>query len=90
MGPEELRPNVGHYAGGCVSGPLGKEPWDIIEAAGLEPHYSLGNLIKYLMRAPYKGQFDSDIKKAHDYVDHIAYIMQEHAKRQEQSAGDTP
>lgn len=50
-----------HY----TSHPSGIEP---IEICGFESFYR-GNVIKYVMRAPYKGSELEDLKKARQYLD---------------------
>lgn len=48
---------------------------DIIEAAGLSFH--LGNVVKYVLRSPYKSAELEDLKKARWYLDrHIDMISQ--------------
>ena len=45
----------------------GIEPIDIIECWRL--NFSLGNVIKYVLRAPYKGREIEDLEKARWYID---------------------
>ena len=45
----------------------GIEPIDVIESWGL--NFSLGNVIKYTLRAPYKGKQIEDLEKARWYLD---------------------
>lgn len=45
----------------------GIEAIDVIESWGL--NFSLGNCIKYVLRAPYKGKELEDLKKARWYLD---------------------
>lgn len=45
----------------------GIEPIDVIESWGL--NFSLGNVIKYTLRAPYKGKEIEDLEKAKWYLD---------------------
>lgn len=45
----------------------GIEAIDIIESWGL--NFSLGNAIKYIIRAPYKGNQVEDLKKAKWYIE---------------------
>ena len=45
----------------------GIEAIDIIESWGL--NFSLGNVIKYTLRAPYKGKQIEDLEKARWYLD---------------------
>ena len=44
----------------------GIEPIDVIESWGL--NFSLGNVIKYTLRAPYKGKEIEDLEKAMWYL----------------------
>ena len=50
-----------HYTFGNI------EVIDAIEAWGLNFH--LGNVVKYLVRAPHKGKFLEDLRKARWYLD---------------------
>lgn len=34
-------------------------------------YYELGNITKYVLRAPHKGKFVEDLKKAREYIDQI-------------------
>ena len=45
----------------------GIEAIDVIESWGL--NFSLGNVIKYTLRAPYKGKQIEDLEKARWYLD---------------------
>ena len=45
----------------------GIETWDFIQAKRLG--YNLGNVVKYVSRADYKGQDIEDLKKARQYLD---------------------
>ena len=45
----------------------GIEPIDIIECWRL--NFSLGNVIKYVLRSPYKGREIEDLEKARWYID---------------------
>lgn len=45
----------------------GIEPIDVIESWGL--NFSLGNVIKYTLRAPYKGKEIEDLEKAKWYLE---------------------
>ena len=58
--------------------------WDFIRDQGLNFH--LGNAIKYICRAGYKGNKEEDLEKA------IVYLQNEltHAKRQNLSRYDSP
>lgn len=49
-----------HYAAGKI------EPWDFIRDQGL--NYHLGNAIKYICRADYKGSRREDLRKAIHYL----------------------
>lgn len=51
-----------HYTVGGI------ETIDFIEAKGLEKDYYLGNAIKYISRANYKGKRLEDLKKAQYYL----------------------
>ena len=60
-----------HYTHGGI------ETWDYLVAKmGLEGAfwYCLGNSIKYLSRAPYKGKMLEDLKKAQWYVNRMVEI----------------
>ena len=50
-----------HYTMGGI------ETWDFIQAKRLG--YNLGNVVKYVSRADYKGQDIKDLKKARQYLD---------------------
>ena len=63
----------------------GKAPvWDFIRDQGLNFH--LGNAIKYICRAGYKGSREEDLEKA------IVYLQNEltHVKRKDLSGYNTP
>ena len=63
----------------------GKAPvWDFIRDQGLNFH--LGNAVKYICRAGYKGSKEEDLEKA------IVYLQNEltHAKRQNLSGYNSP
>ena len=45
----------------------GIEPIEVIESWGL--NFSLGNVIKYTLRAPYKGKEIEDLEKAKWYLE---------------------
>ena len=47
-----------HYCRGGI------EFRQVIEAFDLDGHYWLANAVKYLLRAPHKGNFGQDIDKA--------------------------
>jgi len=53
--------NPAHYKVGGI------ETWDFIQAKRLG--YNLGNVVKYVSRADYKGQDIEDLKKARQYLD---------------------
>jgi hypothetical protein len=60
-----------HYTHGGV------ETWDyIIAKCGTEGafYYAMGNAIKYISRAPYKGKMLEDLKKAQWYVNRMVEI----------------
>ena len=54
------RPNVSHYKQGGI------EPIDFINSHNL--NFNLGNVVKYIVRSPYKGTQLEDLKKARDYI----------------------
>ena len=58
-----LNPNVHHPAHYCVGG---IETYDFIQAKGLS--YALGNVVKYVSRAYYKGSPIEDLEKAQYYL----------------------
>lgn len=49
-----------HYTRGSI------EVYDFIEAWNLD--FTIGNVVKYVARAPYKGSFLDDLKKARWYL----------------------
>jgi hypothetical protein len=51
-----------HYVQGGI------EVIDFIEAKGLQNDYCIGNVIKYLSRATFKGRYLEDLKKARWYL----------------------
>lgn len=55
-----------HYKAGV---PEGVEVIDIIREQGLLFEFSLGNAIKYVLRAKYKGALKQDLRKARQYLD---------------------
>lgn len=60
-----------HYNQGTM------EAIDLIEAAGL--NYHLSNALKYLIRSPYKGKEEEDLRKAIWYINrHIERNINEH------------
>ncbi len=60
-----------HYTEGGI------ETIDFITAKKLD--YELGNVIKYVSRAPYKGKYVEDLKKARWYLDHKIQEIEEEA-----------
>lgn len=51
------------------------ETWDIIDDVaqyydGVVAYY-IGNIIKYIVRAPHKGELLEDLKKARTYLDRV-------------------
>lgn len=65
-----------HYTEGGI------ETWEFV-LAKLGPMgtvwYCMGNAIKYLSRAPYKGKFIEDVKKARWYLDRMIEILEREA-----------
>ena len=57
---ENTRPNVSHYKQGGI------EPIKFINSHNL--NFNLGNVVKYIVRSPYKGSQLEDLKKARDYI----------------------
>jgi hypothetical protein len=55
-----------HYKAGM---PEGVEVIDVIREQGLLFEFSLGNAIKYVLRAKYKGALKQDLRKARQYLD---------------------
>ena len=65
-----------HYTQGGI------ETIDFIEAKGLHNDYYLGNVIKYVSRALYKGKELEDLKKAQWYLNRAISVRErEYAKR---------
>ena len=65
-----------HYTQGGI------ETIDFIEAKGLHNDYYLGNVIKYVSRALYKGKELEDLKKAQWYLNRAIRVRErEYAKR---------
>lgn len=65
-----------HYTQGGI------ETIDFIEAKGLNNDYYLGNVIKYVSRANYKGKELEDLKKAQWYLNRAISVRErEYAKR---------
>lgn len=58
---KDLIKHPNHYTMGGI------ETWDFIQAKRLG--YNLGNVVKYVSRADYKGQDIADLKKARQYLD---------------------
>lgn len=57
--------NPDHYLCG------GLEVIDIIASFGMEGDFSAGNVLKYFLRAPFKGSEEEDYRKAQWYLDRI-------------------
>lgn len=47
------------------------QPIDIIWELGLGEAFCMGNVIKYLIRAPHKNDFDGDLDKAIWYIENL-------------------
>jgi hypothetical protein len=60
-----------HYGGDTTY-----EVIKVIEAWGLNASFCLGNVIKYVARAPFKGNALEDLKKARWYLDHEIQRME--------------
>lgn len=61
-----------HYTHGGI------ETWEYILAKMGETGafwYCMGNVIKYVSRAPYKGNLEEDIKKAQWYINKMVIIV---------------
>jgi hypothetical protein len=54
-----------HYNQGQI------ETIQVIEDAGLGQGFCLGNALKYLLRAPHKGSYLQDLKKASWYINRL-------------------
>ena len=65
----DLINNPPHYTNGAI------EPIDFIEANDLS--FLEGNVVKYVVRAPYKGTQLQDLKKARFYLDRLINLAQE-------------
>lgn len=63
-----------HYTTGGI------ETIDFIEAKGLHKHYHLANAIKYISRAPYKGNYLEDLEKATWYLQREIQLQQAQAR----------
>ena len=61
-----------HYTQGGI------ETYDFIRAKKLP--YELGNVVKYVTRAPYKGNYVEDLKKARWYLDAAIRNIEEELK----------
>lgn len=61
-----------HYTQGGI------ETYDFIRAKELS--YELGNVVKYVTRAPYKGNYVEDLKKARWYIDAAIRKFEEELK----------
>ena len=69
-----------HYKSkGVVS--LGVEVIDVLMAV-YKDNYALGNAVKYLLRAPYKGTMNEDLKKCVWYINY--YLSQQEGKKDEE------
>ena len=66
--PDEAVHHPQHYQSGGI------EVIDIIEAFGLD--FSLGNVVKYVLRCTAKGKPVEDLKKARWYLDRTIYNME--------------
>ena len=74
-GPKETVNHPPHYGGDTVY-----EVIKVIEAWGLAASFCLGNVIKYVARAPFKGNTLEDLKKARWYLDHEIQRMEKSVK----------
>lgn len=83
----EIRKNIPRLAlaidGDAVNSPAhytqgGIETYDFIRAKELS--YELGNVVKYVTRAPYKGNYVEDLKKARWYIDAAIRKFEEESK----------
>lgn len=61
-----------HYAKGGI------EVRDFIDAWKLD--FNSGNVIKYVVRAPYKGTELQDLKKAQNYLNHLIELKEKEAE----------
>lgn len=68
--PVEEVNSPAHYTKGGI------ETIDFIEAKGLHNDYYLGNVIKYISRAKYKGKELQDLKKALWYLNRAVQIRE--------------
>ena len=66
MSKNKKSPSLQKQIGGNHYKVLGIEPWEIVDANGLD--YYRGNAIKYILRK--KGGIE-DLKKAIHYIEHI-------------------
>lgn len=62
---EGAKKDVSHYTQGM---PEGLQPMDLIRSQGWAREFALGNALKYILRAQYKGTELLDLKKAQDYL----------------------
>lgn len=72
LAPEPVHDPVNHpkhYTTGKI------ETIDYIDAKGF--NYCLGNAIKYVSRAPHKGKYVEDLKKAIWYINHAIKLHEE-------------
>jgi len=65
------KPYVSHYSRG------GLQPIEFIVSNHL--NFPQGNIIKYIIRSPFKGHFDIDIQKALDYINFELESHSEHS-----------
>lgn len=68
--PKDDVNNPFHYTAGTI------EVFDFISAWNLS--FAEGNVVKYLIRAPYKGSRLKDLKKARWYLDQLIAEAEEH------------
>lgn len=66
---EMTRPNVSHYTKGGI------QPVDFINSQEL--NFNLGNVVKYVTRADYKGTKRKDLMKAIDYINFELEMMED-------------
>lgn len=59
-----------HYTEGGI------EVIDIIETKGFHNNYYLGNVLKYVLRSPYKGKELEDLKKARYYLERYIRLLE--------------
>lgn len=76
-----MEPCPTHYDRGFI------QPWDFIRDKGL--NYHLGNAIKYIVRAGYKGSKADDLRKAIHYLENeLQYTLSE--EKPERSGNRVP